>query len=90
MKTSRLWLGAVAMLVASCDVSQPPIGCPVQSLIWVATYHPVGTHECGNKTGEQTILRVTFDDAGNVSAIDRKGMEQVARISLPDTRPTRG
>ncbi|HYO67996.1 MAG TPA: hypothetical protein VEU33_18155 [Archangium sp.] len=65
MKTSRfVWLGAVAMLAASCEVSQPPIGCPVQSLVWVATYHPVGTHECGSKTGEQLGVAKYFSPAG--------------------------
>ena len=29
---------------------------------------------------EQTVLRVRFDEQGNVVAVDRKGMEQVASI----------
>lgn len=33
------------------------------------------------QTSEQTVLRVSFDQAGNVTAIDRRGMEQVARLS---------
>lgn len=42
-------------------------------------------------TYQQTVLRVRFDAAGNVAGIDRKGMEQVARID-PDgkTTPTLG
>ncbi|WP_067732333.1 outer membrane protein assembly factor BamE [Novosphingobium naphthalenivorans] len=33
------------------------------------------------RTAEETILRVRFDAAGNVTAVDKRGMEQVARIS---------
>ena len=29
---------------------------------------------------KQTILRVRFDDTGNVTAVDRQGMEQIASI----------
>jgi outer membrane protein assembly factor BamE (lipoprotein component of BamABCDE complex) len=32
------------------------------------------------RTSEQTVLRVAFDTAGNVAAVDRFGKEQVARI----------
>ncbi len=39
----------------------------------------------------QTILHLTFDAAGNVSAVERKGLEQVANISpIGDKTPTRG
>jgi hypothetical protein len=40
-------------LIAACDNSQPPIGCPVQSLEWAATYKPIGTNTCTPKAGEQ-------------------------------------
>lgn len=44
-----------------------------------------------SRTYQQTALRVTFDDAGNVTAVDRKGMEQVARIDPEgDRTPTLG
>jgi len=33
------------------------------------------------RTFQQTVLRVRFDSAGNVAAIDRAGMEKVARLS---------
>lgn len=39
------------------------------------------------RTTEQTVLRVRFDEAGNVAAVDRRGMEQVAQIS-PDGHKT--
>ena len=39
------------------------------------------------RTTEETILRVRFDAAGNVTAVDRRGMEQVARID-PDGNKT--
>lgn len=43
------------------------------------------------RTSEQTILRVRFDAAGNVVALDRKGMEDIARISPEgDKTPTLG
>jgi len=39
----------------------------------------------------QTILRVRFDQAGNVTAVDRRGMEQVASIDpMKDKTPTLG
>lgn len=43
------------------------------------------------RTAEQTVLRVRFDAANNVVAVDKRGMEQVARID-PDghTTPTLG
>lgn len=39
------------------------------------------------RTYQQTVLRVRFDPAGNVAAVDRAGMEKVARIS-PDGKQT--
>lgn len=43
------------------------------------------------RTYDQTVLRIRFDQTGNVAGIDRKGMDQVARID-PDgkTTPTLG
>lgn len=32
------------------------------------------------RTESQSVLRVRFDEAGNVIAVDRRGMEQVAQI----------
>ena len=44
-----------------------------------------------SRTEAQTVLRVRFDPAGNVIAVDRKGMEQVARIDPDgDKTPTLG
>lgn len=43
------------------------------------------------RTTEETILRVRFDPAGNVVAVDRRGMEHVARIDPEgDKTPTLG
>ncbi|MEJ2409810.1 MAG: outer membrane protein assembly factor BamE [Novosphingobium sp.] len=43
------------------------------------------------RTAKETILRVQFDAAGNVTAVDKRGMEQVARISPNgDKTPTLG
>jgi Small protein A (tmRNA-binding) len=43
------------------------------------------------RTSEQTVLRVRFDQAGNVVGVDKRGMEQVARISPEGaTTPTLG
>lgn len=40
---------------------------------------------------DQTVLRVRFDPVGNVVAVDRMGLEQVARISpMGDKTPTLG
>ena len=52
---TRRILGLVlaTTLTAACDNEQPPIGCPVQSLEWAATYRPVGTNTCAVKHGEQ-------------------------------------
>ena len=40
-----------------------------------------------SKTYNETVLRVRFDEAGNVAAVDRTGMEKVARIT-PDGKVT--
>ncbi|RYM14507.1 outer membrane protein assembly factor BamE [Sphingobium cupriresistens] len=43
------------------------------------------------KPVEQTVLRVRFDPAGNVTAVDRMGLDQVAHISpMGDKTPTLG
>lgn len=39
------------------------------------------------RANEQLILRVRFDDKGNVAGIDRAGMEKVARLD-PDGKKT--
>lgn len=39
------------------------------------------------RTKEQLILRVTFDDAGNVRGVDRRGVEKVVRLD-PDGHKT--
>lgn len=40
---------------------------------------------------EQTVMRVTFDDAGNVASVDRTGVELATRISPNgDKTPTMG
>lgn len=40
---------------------------------------------------DQMVMRVTFDEAGNVTAVDRTGLELVASISPNgDTTPTLG
>lgn len=40
---------------------------------------------------DQTVLRVRFDAAGNVSAVDRIGMEQVAKVDVEGSAtPTAG
>ena len=39
----------------------------------------------------QTILRVRFDESGNVASVDRRGMEQIASIDpMKDKTPTLG
>ena len=43
------------------------------------------------RTADQTVLRVQFDPAGNVTAVDKRGVEQVARIDPEgDKTPTLG
>lgn len=43
------------------------------------------------RTSEQTVYRLRFDGAGNVAAIDKRGMEQVARLNPEgDKTPTLG
>lgn len=52
---TRRILGLVlaTALTAACDTEQPPIGCPVQSLEWAATYKPKNPGACLSKAGEQ-------------------------------------
>ena len=43
------------------------------------------------KPHQQTVLRVRFDDAGTVTAVDRRGLEQVVSIDPSDEKtPTLG
>src|SRR3546814_18805870 len=43
------------------------------------------------KAVDQTILRIRFDSSGNVSDVDKMGLEHVAKISPEgDTTPTLG
>lgn len=43
------------------------------------------------RTADQTVLRVRFDEADNVVDVEKRGMEQVARISPEgDKTPTLG
>jgi outer membrane protein assembly factor BamE (lipoprotein component of BamABCDE complex) len=43
------------------------------------------------RADKQTVLHVSFDPAGNVARVDRKGMEQVASITpYSDKTPTLG
>ena len=43
------------------------------------------------KTTTQSVIRVTFDAKGNVAAVDRRGMEQIASIDpVGDKTPTLG
>ena len=43
------------------------------------------------RTEKETVMRVRFDKAGNVIAVDRRGMEKVARIDPDgDKTPTLG
>jgi hypothetical protein len=60
-----LGLGLAAVLGASCDSSQPPIGCPVQSLVWSATYKPKPGNTCPVKSGEQLGIQKFSNPEGN-------------------------
>jgi outer membrane protein assembly factor BamE (lipoprotein component of BamABCDE complex) len=43
------------------------------------------------KTKSQSIIRISFDPKGNVAAVDRRGMEQIASINpVNDKTPTLG
>jgi outer membrane protein assembly factor BamE (lipoprotein component of BamABCDE complex) len=43
------------------------------------------------RTTDQTVLRITFDPAGNVTAVERTGAERVVRLSPEsDKTPTLG
>ena len=43
------------------------------------------------KAKEQSIIRITFDAKGNVSAVNRRGLEQTAHVSpVDDKTPTLG
>jgi outer membrane protein assembly factor BamE (lipoprotein component of BamABCDE complex) len=43
------------------------------------------------KVNQQTVLHVRFDQAGNVAAVERKGLEQVVSIDpMNDKTPTLG
>jgi hypothetical protein len=60
-----LGLAAASALLASCETEQPPIGCPVQSLTWAATYKPVGASTCPVKAGEQLGIQKFSGPSGD-------------------------
>lgn len=60
-----LGLVAAASLAAACDSAQPPIGCPVQSLEWAATYKPQGPSSCPVKAGEQIGIQKFSTPSGD-------------------------
>lgn len=64
---TRRILGLVlaTALTASCDNEQPPIGCPVQSLDWSATYKPKAPSACGVKAGEQLGIQKFSTPSGD-------------------------
>ncbi|PTL78987.1 hypothetical protein [Vitiosangium sp. GDMCC 1.1324] len=47
-----LGLALATVFTASCDSTQPPIGCPVQSLEWAAVYKLKEPTSCPVKAGE--------------------------------------
>lgn len=62
-----LGLAGAAALLASCDSTQPPIGCPIQSLEWSAVYTLQGTTDCtevlpGEALGIQKFSTPTGDE----------------------------
>ncbi|MBN1206371.1 MAG: hypothetical protein JXB05_15770 [Myxococcaceae bacterium] len=60
-----LGLALAATLSASCDTAQPPIGCPVQSLEWSATYKLKGESTCPMKAGEQLGIQKFSTPSGD-------------------------
>lgn len=62
-----LGLAGAAALLASCDSTQPPIGCPIQSLEWSAVYTLQGITDCtevlpGEALGIQKFSTPTGDE----------------------------
>lgn len=62
-----LGLAGAAALLASCDSTQPPIGCPIQSLEWSAVYTRQGSTTCaeilpGEALGIQKFSTPTGDE----------------------------
>lgn len=64
---TRRILGLVlaTTLTAACETEQPPIGCPVQNLIWSATYKPKGESGCPVKAGEQLGIQKFSTPSGD-------------------------
>jgi hypothetical protein len=86
---TRRLLGLVlaTALTASCDNSQPPIGCPVQSLEWAAVYKPMGTNACAVKPGEELGIQKFSTPTGDerlvikpstLAALDERDPDRLA------------
>jgi hypothetical protein len=60
-----LGLALATALTSACDTEQPPIGCPVQSLVWSATYKPQGASSCPAKPGEQLGIQKFSTPSGD-------------------------
>lgn len=79
---------AVAVLALSCNGTEvPPIGCPVQSLIWAASYQPKGTSSCPRKAGEQLGIRKfsgsTLDETLSIKPTGIADLEDRAPSGTP-------
>ncbi len=78
-----LGLAAAAALAPACDTTQPPIGCPVQSLEWAATYKPKGTSTCPVKAGEQLGIQKFSTPTGD----ERLSINPATLVALGERDP---
>ncbi|MDY7228099.1 hypothetical protein [Hyalangium rubrum] len=77
-----LGLVLATALTAGCDTEQPPIGCPVQSLEWAATYKPKGPSICSVKVGEQLGIQKFSTPTGDERLVIKP--ETLAKLDEQD------
>lgn len=74
-----------ATLASGCETEQPPIGCPVQSLIWSATYKPKGPSNCPVKAGEQLGIQKFSTPSGD----EQLSIKPATLVALDERDPER-
>jgi hypothetical protein len=78
-------LALATTLTAACNTEQPSIGCPVQSLIWSATYKPTGPSACPAKAGEQLGIQKFSTPTGD----ERLSIKPATLVALDELDPAR-
>jgi hypothetical protein len=83
----RSWQWVWLLAVACTGGQQPPLGCPVQSLTWVARYQPLEPSGCRVLPGELLGIQ-SFEAPGQGHVLSMKP-DTLTALDDRDTEPSR-